>query len=477
MTAPSLLRTGKTQTIPSSVFDDLQLRRLLTEKTVYILSHPTSVPSDIRAQQEVFAYLLSEKGAAHTKESYLALKEYERIHKLWKGSPMEAEKVYLYCTLLREYCRVGTYLSEFKGGGEITDAMSAYWAGQAETRAALTAALDAAEELLRASGSVNMSFAERQYMTGNPAPVTYMERLVAAADALGLPLDDRKAAKIRLNDATSHALLELYEETFARVSELLAPFEGLDLQAPSAYIAELDYFNSILNLVEKAQAIDIPYCFPKIADTVRYRADGVYDISLFIKDAKRIVPNETFFTEEEPFFFLTGANGGGKTTYLRAVTINLILFLSGCPVFARSAEMYPFTAVLSHFPADERFSSAVSRLDEEQLRVGEMLKEANDKTFLVFNETFSGTDDIKGCELTLDTAEKIRTSGAFGLFVTHFHEVRKGGHPMLNTIVDADNENNRTFRIVRDLGLTSSFANDILRKYRLDAVSLKERGE
>ena len=78
--------------------------------------------------------------------------------------------------------------------------------------------------------------------------------------------------------------------------------------------------------------------------------------------------------------------------------------------------------------------------------------------------------------MTLDTASSIKERGTHGLFVTHFHEVRKGGYPMLNTVTEEDENHVRTFRIVRDLGITSSFADDILRKYKLDAASLAERG-
>ena len=96
---------------------------------------------------------------------------------------------------------------------------------------------------------------------------------------------------------------------------------------------------------------------------------------------------------------MLGANGGGKTTYLRALGINLILFLAGCPVFATEAEMYPFDIVLSHFPKDERFDHS-GRLDEERKRTEEMLNIAQNKAgFLFFNETFSGTDDKRGFDL------------------------------------------------------------------------------
>lgn len=208
---------------------------------------------------------------------------------------------------------------------------------------------------------------------------------------------------------------------------------------------------------------------------ILYIARELYDVSLLAKNCENIVPNDADFTENEPFCFLLGANGGGKTTYLRALGVNLILFLAGCPVFAKEAEIYPFDTVLSHFPKDERFDNT-GRLDEEQKRTEEMLNKAENKAaFLFFNETFSGTDDRRGFELLKDTAMKIAEKHHFGLYVTHFHEVMSLDYPVLSAEVDLSDANKRTFRIVRSKGSVSSYAADILKKYRLDKDSLESR--
>ena len=137
---------------------------------------------------------------------------------------------------------------------------------------------------------------------------------------------------------------------------------------------------------------------------------------------------------------------------------------------------YPFTSVQTHYPADERFSG-MGRLDDEQRRVDEMLTGANTDGFYLFNETFSGTDDARGFALVRDTLARIGETGHFGLFVTHFHEVMELDVPVLSAQVDPADENKRTYRILRAKGGASSFAADILRKYRLDRDSLRERRE
>ncbi|MGM9625659.1 MAG: hypothetical protein ACI3XM_08115, partial [Eubacteriales bacterium] len=61
MNAPSLLNIGQRETIPDTTFDDLQLRRLLPEKTIRILSKPAGA-DEIEARQKLFGRMRSEDG-------------------------------------------------------------------------------------------------------------------------------------------------------------------------------------------------------------------------------------------------------------------------------------------------------------------------------------------------------------------------------------------------------------------------------
>ena len=166
-----------------------------------------------------------------------------------------------------------------------------------------------------------------------------------------------------------------------------------------------------------------------------------------------------------------GANGGGKTTYLRTAVINLIMFLGGCPIYGEKAEIYPFTSIFTHFPENEGFAFG-GRLENEEKRLNEVLKTVGQDSFLCFNETFSGADEQKGTSLSLSLMNEVRQKGAFALFVTHFHGVSGGDIPSLTTVVTGDG-NERTYKIVRMSGGRSSYAFDILKKHGLDRDSLR----
>lgn len=123
-----------------------------------------------------------------------------------------------------------------------------------------------------------------------------------------------------------------------------------------------------------------------------------------------------------------------------------------------------------------KIKTDLGRLDEELRRSFEMLSASENKTaFLLFNETFSGTDERRGFELVKNISENIRAAGHFCLYVTHFHEVINLDFPVLISEVCPEDGNRRTFKIVRSKSAVASYAYDILRKYRLDKDSLTER--
>ena len=100
---------------------------------------------------------------------------------------------------------------------------------------------------------------------------------------------------------------------------------------------------------------------------------------------------------------------------------------------------------------------------------------ADGDTVALFNETFSGTDEQKSEEYSRRLAEDMYAYGAFGLYVTHIHTLTHGRIPTLAAVIDEENENRRTYRIRRMDGTDSSFAEDILKKYRLTEEGLAER--
>ena len=474
-TAPRLLSSG-TMLLPRQLFADLQIEKILSAHAISVLQNPCE-KQEIARRQELFVLLESDAVLEKVKRCLSALVETERAIGLWKDAKTAIDRYHLQANVISAYIGACESLSSLSGSGSLLSDVADYYSS-ADRQALLDVLREDHQKiktLLRKTYVSLLSMSDKDWLTPDYNAVSEFDQIAACAQKLGLTTSKKKVLNTKIDGSLSDAICGLYAAEVAEIEVLFAKYAGVDFYEPLVYIPEIKFFLEIYDFIQRAQMSGVPNCIPHIADNPHYTARELYDSTLLAKNCQQIIPSDVEFTEQEPFFFLTGANGGGKTTYLRAVGSNLVLFLAGCPVFAKEATIYPFDSVASHFPKDERFDH-IGRLVEELKRTTDMLSASDGKkAFLLFNETYSGTDDKRGFELLKSTSDQISKASYFCLYVTHFHEVMRTDYPVLSAEIDPADENKRTYRIIKSKGNASSYAIDILKKYRLDQDSLRKR--
>ena len=474
--APRLLNSSNKVLLPNTLFSDLQIDKILSSQSIAVLQYPCE-QSEIVRRNELFLLLDRRENVAHVENTLSVLCVTERALYLLKDAKIPLDIYYRQAELYESYLVSCEALASMYNIGELfADVANHYSSEESQKlRSEMEKSVHKIRSLLREMSAGLLSFADKNWLTPDYDAVSEIDSISECAKNLGFAAPAKKPQNTKINLSLSEAICRLYLDKVEQIESEIAKYANVDFHEPLMYISEIKFFLEIHSLMQRASKLGVPHTIAKIANAPQYAAKELYDVSLLAKNCETIIPNDADFTEKEPFCFLLGANGGGKTTYLRAIGINLVFFLAGCPIFAKEAEIFPFDIVLSHFPKDERFDN-IGRLDEERKRTEEILTEAKDKTaFLLFNEAFSGTDDKRGFELLSDTAARVKESKHFGLYVTHFHEVISLDCPVLSAEVDPADENRRTFRIVRSKGSASSYAADILKKYRLDKNSLAAR--
>ena len=473
---PRLLNNSDIDLLPNELFSDLQLDKILSEQTIAVLGRPCGL-SELVRRNELFALLDNKENHARMENVLSVLIATERASTLLKDARLSLDRYRRQAELFESYIASCEALASMNDLGSLFSEIARYFSSEEKKRAlyGIKESVRKIKNLFRQMSTGLLSFADKNWLTPDYEAVSEFDTVVACAENLGFTVPKKKTKNTKLNLSLSDTICRLYADEVEQLEVEIAKHNEVDFHEHSMYIREIEFFLEIHRLIQRAADIGVPHCISRVANTPKYIAKEIYDVSLLAKNCENIVPNDAEFSQDEPFCFLIGANGGGKTTYLRSVGINLVLFLAGCPVFAKKAEIYPFDVVLSHFPKDERFDD-VGRLDEEQRRTEEMLEFAQNKTaFLFFNETFSGTDDKRGFELLTDAVLQIGEKKQFGLYVTHFHKVMSLEYPVLSAEIDPSDDNKRTFRIVRAKGSASSYAADILKKYGLDKDSLAAR--
>ena len=475
---PRLLKGFREPPLPRALLTDLRLDRIVSEAALAVLARPCD-PAELPRRWELFALLENESLRGRVEQALAALVALDRAIGLCREAKTALSRYHLYADVPKAYLAAAAALASLSDGGALLGEAAAWFTSEEQERlhASLREAISRVRSRLDCFHVGLLSCSDKIWLTPDCASIGEFERIADTIGRLGLGGVAPKRLNIKADPTLSEALCRLYAAEVSEIEQIMETYPIASFRAVTDYIPELRFFLEIAALAARAAALGVPHITPTVAESPQYLARDAYDLSLLAKNCDCIIPNDISLTEDAPFFFLTGANGGGKTTYLRAVGLNLIFFLSGCPVFAREACIYPFARVAAHFPADERFDG-VGRLDEERRRAEEMLESAEGETaLLLFNETYSGADDQRGFALLCETVDRLCGAGHFGIYVTHFHEVMTTAYPVLSAEIDPTDENRRTYRIVQSKGTASSYAADILRKYRLDRESLRERRE
>lgn len=250
------------------------------------------------------------------------------------------------------------------------------------------------------------------------------------------------------------------------VDNTIAMFEH-DIQFYLAYIDHMASFTQA----------GLHFCLPEVSDRSKNIsvAEG-FDLSLAAKHLP-IVCNDFGLAGHERIIVVSGPNQGGKTTFARMFGQLHYLAALGCPVPARSARLFFFDAIFTHFEMEEKVENLRGKLEDDLVRVHAILEAATDRSIIVLNEVFTSTVIQDEVFLSRRVMEIMRRRDVIGVWVTFVDELASAGPQtvsMVSTIVP-ENPAERTFKIVRRPADGLAYAMAIAEKYRLTHDRVLER--
>lgn len=468
--------------IDTSVFEDLKLNLLIRSDIIQVMRIPCGA-GDIAERQNMFRALAQPGFRSHLKKLAAHMDAISSLAERYGSAECENEKNFIYLNLAHAVTVFFADAASYECGTVLYRRFYDYFNSRLSRDNYKQISADVKKIMPKIRGALlgNYKLMDNTLRISAEIPGTYMARLLECASNLGLTGIRQAVMEPRqLDPSIIDATARLYPDIFASVAAFYAGHKNFFEPEILRYRTEIDFYLVLADVFDRIRNSGIPLCFPKIADDRRIDIVNAYDVTLLTKGEKSVIPNDVYFDPAEPFFYLTGANGGGKTTYLRTVGISCLLFLNGCPVPCDRAEMFPLSCVFTHFPHEERFNNS-GRFAEEQGRV-DLIRSSAEKiigdggySLVLLNETYSTTSEEKAREFTEILAEYLYHSGNFGVYVTHQHAVGQTDIPYLNVLIDRDDKNRRTYKVAKQKSVYTSYAYDILKKYALTKEELDRR--
>lgn len=230
---------------------------------------------------------------------------------------------------------------------------------------------------------------------------------------------------------------------------------------------ELAFYIGCLNLHDALAAKGMPICFPDPApgSERRHSASGLYDPCLALVGAPTIVGND-LAADGKDLFIITGANQGGKTTWLRAIGLAQLMMQCGLFVPARSFAANLCSALFVHFRREEDAGMRFGKFEEELQRISTIVDGLSADGIVLFNESLQSTNEREGSEIGRQIVEALLASRIKVFFVTHMHELAGGFHArrLPNAIylrAERWADGTRSFRILPGVPLATSYAKDV----------------
>jgi hypothetical protein len=230
---------------------------------------------------------------------------------------------------------------------------------------------------------------------------------------------------------------------------------------------ELAFYIGCINLHERLGQIGVPVSFPVPAtpEDRRHSFSGLYDICLALVMERGIVGNDLKADGKE-LIIITGANQGGKSTFLRSIGLAQLMMQCGMFVPAEAFRSSVCDHIFTHFRREEDIVMSSGKLDEELSRMSAIVDNITSNSMVLLNESFAATNEREGSEIARQIVSALLEKRIRVTFVTHLYGFAHGIYEreIENTIflrAERQADGRRTYRLIEGKPLQTSYGEDL----------------
>ncbi len=232
------------------------------------------------------------------------------------------------------------------------------------------------------------------------------------------------------------------------------------------------FYLAAVQLKAQMERISNEWCFPEVCDRRDLKFTQLRELVMAIERHVDVIGN-TCTIRDKDLLIVTGANQGGKSTFLRSIGIAQVMMQCGLMVMADYYSAGIFPHIFVHFTRREDSEMNSGRLDEELNRMNGIVEHLGDGSLLLLNESFATTTEKEGSVIAYEIISALREAGVRILTVTHLLSFARRVHDEMKDdpaagveflSAERKEDGRRTFRMIRHEPELTSFGLDLYRE-------------
>ncbi len=270
------------------------------------------------------------------------------------------------------------------------------------------------------------------------------------------------------DEAGARALSELQDRGLGLISDALAESADHVFGFLKMLCAELAFYPGCLNLHDALDRIREITAFPEPSgETPAFSCRDLKDVCLALTMNRAAIGNDVD-ADGKQLVIITGANRGGKSTFLRSVGLAQLMMQCGMFVTAQAFSASLRTGLFTHYKREEDRSMKSGKFDEELVRMDGIATRIRPGAMMLFNESFAATNEREGSEIARQIVSALLDRDIMVFFVSHMYEFARiffddQGVKTLFLRADREEDGNRSFRLHEERPYPTSYGTDLYR--------------